>query len=123
MISARRVLVTAVTAAAMTVGGVAFTSPAWADAQACGLGADNPNSNNDGTGSRSGCSGTVTLTVLVNKDVSLLPDPTAGVISRSGFLNGSLMANGDCSHGRGSYYTETRSSSGNKIQSGRVTRC
>lgn len=107
-------------AVAVAAGTLAFASPAWA---ACGLGANIPNSGNDGTGSRTDCSGTVTLTVLVNKDVAFQVDPTAGSVTRSGFGVGSLTANGGCQHGSGSYYTETRSSSGNKVQSGRVGRC
>jgi len=106
-------------AGVMAAGLVTLQSPAWA---ACGLGANQPNSYNNGTGSRTDCSGTVTLTVSVNKDV-FGPDLTAGSISQPNFGNGSLTANGSCTHGSGSYYTETKSSTGNQIQSGRVGRC
>jgi hypothetical protein len=100
-------------------GFLIISSPAWA---ACSLGADPPNSNVNGTGSRSGCGGTVTLTVNVRHDKTLLPDPIVGTAKRTNFGNGSLTANGSCD-GDGNYHTETISSSGNKINSGSVHRC
>lgn len=103
---------------AVAAGGLALASPAWA---ACGLGADNPFGNISGTGSRDGCSGTVTLTVRVRKDV-FGPDQTVATATLPNFGNGSLTANGSCS-GAGTYFTETISSSGNSIMSGRVGLC
>ncbi|SDD80594.1 hypothetical protein [Actinokineospora iranica] len=111
-------------AAALTAT-VATASPSWAAEaapQACGLGANVPNSNLDGTGSRSGCANNVTLTVRVYKEVSLAWDELVGQTSRTNFGNGSLTADGGCA-GRGSYYTYVLSSTGNDYSSGRVTRC
>lgn len=115
----RKMVGTAVAASALC-GGLAYASPAFA--ATCSLGANTPNSSVDGTGSRSGCSGSVTLKVLVKKDKSFSPDETVGSASRSGFTNGNLTAYGSCKGG-GSYYAETQGSSGSKIQSGRVGRC
>ncbi|MFG3702320.1 hypothetical protein ACGF5C_31200 [Micromonospora sp. NPDC047620] len=103
---------------AIAAGGLTLASPAWA---ACGLGANEPTGNISGTGSRTDCSGTVTLTVRVRKDV-FGPDITVAEASQTGFGNGSLTANGSCAGG-GTYFTETISSSGNSIMSGRVDMC
>jgi len=117
----RRITGLVVSTALTAAGMVAVASPAWA---ACGLGANNPVSGSgviSGTGSRTDCGGTVTLTVRVRKDV-FGPDINAAEIVRANFSNGSLTASGSC-RGNGSYFTETLSSSGNKISSGRVNRC
>jgi hypothetical protein len=94
-------------------------------AAACGLGAGNPSTSGNtisGTGSRTGCGGTVTLTFQVRKHRSAWPDKVVAEAGQSGFTNGSVTARGNCD-GNGTYFTETRSSSGNKLSSGRVTRC
>lgn len=120
-------LVSSLVTAAL-IGTSGALSSAWAGetgttgAQACGLGANTPTGSISGTGSRTDCSGTVTLTVMVNKDISWWPDSTVAKASRSGFGNGSLTATGSCD-GNGSYYTRTESSTGNAIESGRVGRC
>lgn len=114
-----------IVASAVAVAGIAVATPAWsADSRAlaCGLGANPPTGSISGTGSRSECTGTVTLTVRVRKDLSLQPDITVATKTQSGFGNGSLTATGSCD-GSGNYFTETISSSGNSIQSGRVGRC
>lgn len=112
-------------------GGVAATSavaraaPAVPSSASCGLGADNPSSSGgtiSGTGDRSGCRGTVTLEVQVRKHRTAWPDKVVAETSRTGFSNGSLTARDSCD-GNGTYFTEARSSSGNKISSGRVNRC
>lgn len=105
-------------ASAIGVGGLAIADPAWA---ACGLAATAPNSNINGSGVRSGCSGTVTLTVRVRKDRPFMPDLTVGSNSAT-VGNATIWANGSC-QGSGSYFTEVQSSSGNQLQSGRVGRC
>jgi hypothetical protein len=113
-------LVGLVATAALTAGGiVTMANPAWA---ACGLGANNPTGTISGTGSRSGCGGTVTLTVRVRHEFSFSPDVTVASASRTGFGNGSLTANGSCD-GHGTYHTDTTSSSGNSLKSGSVSRC
>ncbi|WP_017587845.1 hypothetical protein [Nocardiopsis ganjiahuensis] len=94
-------------------------------AAACSLGADNPTASNgtvSGTGSRAGCGGTVTLTVQVRRHRTAWPDKVVAETSRTGFSNGDLRASGNCD-GQGTYFTETRSSSGNKLSSGRTTLC
>ncbi|WP_017604209.1 hypothetical protein [Nocardiopsis alkaliphila] len=119
--------------AALIAGAAAGT--AWASsldsasvshaAAACGLGANNPvtsGSTISGTGSRAGCGGTVTLTVQVRKHRAAWPDKVVAEAHRTGFSSGSLRASGGCD-GNGTYFTETRSSSGNKLSSGRVNRC
>jgi hypothetical protein len=110
-------------AAALTAT-VATASPTWASVtpQACSLGASAPNGSLDGTGSRSGCSNPVTLTVEIYKDVPLSWDPLAGRNSRANVYTGSVVADGGCV-GHGNYYTYAVSSTGNSVQSGRVTRC
>ena len=115
--------------------GSSVAGTAWASSQqesavehasaACGLGADNPSASGgtiSGSGSRAGCGGTVTLTVQVRKHRPAWPDKVVAETSRTGFSNGSLTASGGCD-GNGTYFTETRSSSGNKVSSGRVNRC
>ena len=124
----------ALAAGAVLVGGSA-AGAAWAStpaatpdtlsAASCGLGADNPSSSGNtisGTGSRANCGGTVTLTVQVRKHRSAWPDKVVAESSQTGFSNGTLRATGRCD-GNGTYFTETRSSSGNKLSSGRVNRC
>ncbi|PDP87205.1 hypothetical protein CQJ94_13505 [Glycomyces fuscus] len=116
------VLVGASTAGAAWAGSGAVAAPS---AAACGLGANAPTTSGNsihGTGSRTGCGGTVTLTVQVRKHRPAWPDKVVAEAGRSGFGNGSLRADGTCD-GNGTYFTETRSSSGNKVSSGRVNRC
>ncbi len=91
----------------------------------CGLGANTPFTSGNaisGTGSRTGCAGTVTLTVQVRKHRPAWPDKVVAEASRSGFGNSSFAANGKCD-GNGTYFTEARSSTGNKLSSGRANRC
>ncbi|MEU3019863.1 hypothetical protein ABZ635_20995 [Nocardiopsis sp. NPDC007018] len=130
--SLRLVVVGALVAGAALVGGsaasVVWASPADAApsaASSCGLGADTPTTSGthiSGVGSRTGCAGSVTLTVEVRKHRPAWPDAVVAENSRSGFGAGSLRASGGCD-GRGTYFTETRSSNGNKLSSARVTRC
>lgn len=115
----KRIIGLMVSGALATAGLVLVSNPAWA---ACGLGANTPYGNIHGTGSRSQCSGSVTLTVRVRHVYSLSPDVTVATVTRSGFTNGSLTANGSC-NGHGTYHTDTTSSSGNSIKSGNVTLC
>ena len=106
---------------AVLAGGLVLAGPAQA---ACALSAVAPNSNNNGYGTRGQtCSGTVTFTVKVKKDRSFQIDPTVGYSTKTGFKNGTLWANGDCSGGSGSYYTEAITSTPNSVQSNRVGRC
>ncbi len=120
-----RKLLGAVLSAGVALGGGALVVvPAWAvpsTPQACALFANTPQGSISGRGGRSGCSNPASYEVVVNKDVSFRPDPTAARATGSG--NSSVTARGDCRFGRGSYFTETRSSTGNKLQSARVTRC
>ncbi|GAA1096544.1 hypothetical protein [Nocardiopsis metallicus] len=138
--SARLAAVGVLVAGGVLVGGSA-ASAAWASpspapaattaqttteqASSCGLGANNPSVSGgtiSGTGSRTGCGGTVTLTVQVRKHRTAWPDKVVAETSQTGFSNGTLRASGNCD-GNGTYFTETRSSSGNKLSSGRVNRC
>jgi hypothetical protein len=93
---------------------------------ACGLGANSPYWVSAGTiygvGSRSGCEGTVTLTVEIAKDRPFQPDTIHGSTSRANFRNGDLGAYGECA-GYDLYYTWTTSSTGNTIESGRTQTC
>ncbi|MCY9786877.1 hypothetical protein KIK06_23625 [Nocardiopsis sp. EMB25] len=94
-------------------------------AAACGLGAANPGQYGNlisGTGSRTECSGTVTLTVEVRKHRRAWPDSSVAETTRTNFSSGNLTAHGNC-EGNGTYFTEIRSSTGNKLSSGRVNRC
>ncbi|MGW5876803.1 hypothetical protein ACWFMI_09690 [Nocardiopsis terrae] len=105
--------------------GSAIGNTAERSAASCGLGADNPTVSNGtitGIGSRTGCGGTVTLTVQVRKHRTAWPDKVVAESSQTGFSNGPLDASGNCD-GNGTYFTEARSSSGNKLSSERVNRC
>ncbi|NYH52930.1 MULTISPECIES: hypothetical protein [Nocardiopsis] len=113
--------------------GTSAAGTAWAGGEAvaerssylCGLGASTPATSGNtisGIGSRTGCGGTVTLTVQVRKHRPAWPDKVVAEASRTGFRNSSFSADGRCD-GNGTYFTETRSSSGNKLASGRANRC
>lgn len=136
--SVRLAAVGVLLAGSVLVGGSA-ASAAWASstpvgvasqtgskqAAACSLGANNPTASNgtiSGTGSRTGCGGTVTLTVQVRKHRTAWPDKAVAESKQTGFSNGTLRASGNCD-GNGTYFTETRSSSGNKLSSGRESLC
>ena len=125
-----------VTAGMLTAGvvlvGASAAGTAWAQSEAmtprvaaCGLGAGTPTTSGNsisGIGSRTGCGGTVTLTVQVRKHRVAWPDKVVAEARRTHFAGGGLRASGKCD-GNGTYFTETRSSSGNKLSSGRVNRC
>ncbi len=92
---------------------------------ACGLGANIPSQYGNmisGSGSRTECGGTVTLTVEIRKHRRAWPDLAVAETTRTNFSTGSLTARGGCD-GMGTYFTETRSSTGNKVSSARVKRC
>ncbi|WP_285729144.1 hypothetical protein [Nocardiopsis sp. ATB16-24] len=127
-----RLLTAGTLAAGVVLVGASAAGTAWAQGEtttprvaACGLGAGTPTTSGNsisGTGSRTGCGGTVTLTVQVRKHRVAWPDKVVAEAGRTHFANGVLRATGKCD-GNGTYFTETRSSSGNKISSGRVDRC
>jgi hypothetical protein len=113
--------------------GASAAGTAWADGEpatarsssVCGLGANNPavsGNSISGVGSRTKCGDTVTLTVQVRKHRPAWPDEVVAESSQTGFSNNVLRASGRCD-GNGTYFTEARSSSGNKVSSGRVNRC
>ncbi|MEV2278224.1 hypothetical protein AB0I72_21830 [Nocardiopsis sp. NPDC049922] len=117
----------------LTAGTVLVGATAWAGtdtaighaAAPCGLGASIPSQYGNtvaGTGSRTECGGKVTLTVQVRKHRPAWPDLTVAETTRTDFTSGNLTARGGC-EGKGTYFTETRSSTGNKLASGRVNRC
>ncbi|MEV8517266.1 hypothetical protein [Dactylosporangium sp. NPDC051484] len=91
----KEIVATVVVALGAAAGVAAVASPAWA---ACGLGADNPTSSNQSWGSRTGCSGTVTLEVRFAKDV-FGPDPYL-FYRQANFSNGDLGVQGDCRNGQ-----------------------
>ncbi|WP_201294701.1 MULTISPECIES: hypothetical protein [unclassified Nocardiopsis] len=132
-IGTARILALGILALGAVLVGSSAAGTAWAtgedaaarSAAACGLGADNPTSSGNslsGTGTRTGCGGTATLTVQVRRHRTAWPDRVVAESRRSGFGNGSLAAHGKCD-GNGVYFTETRSSTGNRVTSGRVNRC
>ncbi|MFD6948966.1 hypothetical protein A6A08_03010 [Nocardiopsis sp. TSRI0078] len=130
---AARILAAGVLTAGAVLVGASAAGTAWAGGEAaaerspaaCGLGANSPLTSGttiSGTGSRTGCGGTVTLTVQVRKHRPAWPDKVVAEASRSGFGNGTLTTDGKC-EGNGTYFTEARSATGNKLSSGRVNRC
>lgn len=128
MESARRIGMIAAAVAlplgSVTLGSIALASPGWSATQACGLFANTPTGTADGKGGRSGCSGTVgSVTVRVRKDNNNAPDTTLGQTSQTNVVNITLTASGTCSHGAGAYFTETLSSAGHSVQSGRAGLC
>lgn len=60
--------------------------------------------------------------MLVPRDISFFPDALAGENKRYDVINVNIYIDGDCFQS-GDYYTETRSSAGNKVQSGRRDIC
>lgn len=125
MLKTRKTLASTLLVSLVSLGTVIATSPAWA--ATCQLGANNPTSSNYSKGGRYNCGGSVTLEVRNAKVVSFSPDPYNSV-KRSGFTSGDLGVQGTCKSylggaTYGSYYTWTVSSSGNQIESGRVTQC
>ena len=118
----RRLLLGLLASASVVTGGLAVASPAWA--ATCALGANNPTTSMTAVGGRYNCSGTVTLTVRLAKHVAWDADPYS-YTRREGFSNGTLSHYGKCLgiNPAGEYYTWTISSSGNQLESGRVSRC
>ena len=121
------------TVAALAVGGAALASPAWAGtgdaANGCGLHASKPHTSGStlrGTGSRSGCSDTVTyFWVRVYKAIDFWPDAEKAVKGQQYVQNGNLTASGGCD-GRGEHYTYTSTAtgaSGSQVESGRAVLC
>lgn len=132
---------------AIAVSGVMVASPAWADSIAdavvapagaavqsdasdveiagCYIWANKPYDSTGsiikGRGGRSGCATGVTLTVRIQKHRTWWPDKTIASTS-AWMVNGYITASGKCD-GKATYFTETLSSSGNKVQSDRATRC
>lgn len=107
--------------ASLVAAGPASAGQAQATALACSLGADRPkpgaNGSVVGVGSRSGCgSSRVTLTVRVKKKRFGRPDVTVGLRTHARFGNGIMTVIAGCD-GNAKYYTETVSSSGNKVKS------
>ncbi|MFY1686323.1 hypothetical protein [Plantactinospora sp. WMMB782] len=90
-------------------------------ALACTLRADVPNSNNDAVVGREGCSNTVDGEGRIREDRNAWPDDTVGSISGGGW--GTKTVNGSCGNGRGSYYSDFKSSTGASAASSRATRC
>jgi hypothetical protein len=124
-------------AGTIATSGAMMTSPAWATdpstsearAGGCRLTANEPRVNGSrlrGTGSRSGCSNTVTyFWVRVYKVIPFWPDSEKAVKGQNYVQNGKLAATGSCD-GRGEHYTYTSTASGasgNSVESGRVTLC
>lgn len=88
---------------------------------ACTLRTDVPNSGNDATVGRAGCSNTVDGVGRVREDRNNWPDDTVGEISGGGW--GVKSVNGSCGNGNGSYYSDFRSSTGASAESSRANRC
>lgn len=113
-------------AAIATPAGVLTATPAWAapapTQASCVNVAQTPVGRIEGTGTRFSCGQAVAVQVVVNRDVSFAPDPTAASASLT-FVNGNLTAFGDCRHGSGNYYTEIRIQGNNTDQSERVSAC
>jgi len=129
----RNYLFGVLTVLAVTAGSVAVASPAWAGSDAglalCQLHAGKPTvsgSTLHGTGSRSGCSDTVTyLWVRVYKAIEYWPDAEKAVTGAQYVQNGELTATGACD-GHGEHYTYTSTAtgaSGDDVESGRVFLC
>jgi hypothetical protein len=99
--------------------------PAPASAQPpCQLFADDPfwdgSGNLVGGGGRINCSGTRTVTVLLRRDRPWLPDVTLAEVSKTGTIV-FLAARHYCTRNTDmKVYTETRTSAGGKVQSGRL---
>jgi hypothetical protein len=119
--------------AAVTAGGAAMASPAWAapaDEQACHLTAykpePRPGSALQGTGLRSGCGDQVTyFWVRVYRDIDLWPDAERAVIGSQYVQNDELTARGKCGD-HGEHYTHTSTAtglSGDSVESARKTLC
>lgn len=64
----------------------------------------------------------MTLAVQVSKHQTTRPEKVVAETGHTGFSNGPLQASGN-GDGNGNHFTGTRSSSGNKLSSGRVARC
>lgn len=92
-----------------------------ASIQACTLRADVPNSNNNAVVGRSGCSNTVDGVGRVREDRNNWPDDTVGEVKGGGW--GTKTVNGSCGNGRGTYYSDFKSSTGASAESSRATRC
>ncbi|MEU6059172.1 hypothetical protein [Streptomyces sp. NPDC047097] len=119
-----------VMAGSMVVAGIAVAGPAAAapaSAAACSLGADAPKAGAGGTivgvGSRTGCgTSRVTLTVRVQKKRFLHGDVTVGSRTHAQFGNGNMSVVAGCD-GNATYFTETLSSTGNKVKSAERKLC
>jgi hypothetical protein len=90
-------------------------------AMACTLRTDVPNSSNDAVVGRSGCSNAIDGTGRIREDRNNWPDDTVGSISGGGW--GLKTVNGSCGNGRGSYYSDFKSSTGASAASSRAVRC
>jgi hypothetical protein len=99
--------------------GVAMAAPP--STLACNIRVDVPNSGNDAVVGREGCSNTVDGTGRVREDRNNWPDDTVGEVSGGGW--GVKTVNGSCGNGRGTYYSDFRSSTGASGESSRATRC
>lgn len=125
-----RIVGTFAVAGSMTVAGLAVASPAVANQAgvlACSLGANPPTAGANGTivgvGSRLDCgSSRVTLTVRVQKKRTLQTDVTVGSRTHALFGNGNMSVIAGCD-GNATYYTETLSSTGNKVKSAERRLC
>jgi hypothetical protein len=117
---ARTVVAASALVVGVTGGVAAVSSPAWA---ACGVSAAPVTAGLVATGTRSGCAGsTVDFQVRFSKDVTLLPDLYI-VIDWRTFQNGTLSVTGNCSAGRGSYYTYVLVNGSGVVESPRRDRC
>jgi hypothetical protein len=124
------------TVAAMGAACAAVASPAWATARGaearpgCGLTAARPlisgRNTLKGSGSRHGCSDTVTyMWVRVYKAIDFLPDTEKAVKGEQYVQNTKINAFGPCD-GHGEYYTHVSTAtgvSGDSVESGRVMLC
>ena len=101
-------------------GALAVSSPAWA---ACSNSAATPTSGLVSVGTRAGCAGSsVNFQVNFEKDVALLPDlPVA--YKYTTFQNGTLSVTGNCSAGKGSYYTWVIVNGSGNVESPRKSLC
>ncbi|WP_143047185.1 hypothetical protein [Amycolatopsis xylanica] len=120
------------TAGAVSAGGVAMASPAWAANTAsplgCGLYAKRTEifgSTLRGYGDRSGCGDNDKVNYLwvrVMKHVAFFPDIAVAVANTTLVSNADLAALGQCA-GHGLYYTMTSDSRGNAVESDRSEFC
>lgn len=130
--SIRRLVLSALLAAASAAGGLAVASPAWAadsTMSACLIYADVPERSGErlaGDGHRRGCSDRVTyFWVRIYKVIDYWPDSEIVVKGRQHVQNAKLSAVGSC-NGRARYYTHTSTAtglSGDSVESRRAELC